>query len=75
MRDYASFRGNWPVVPDGFESLRSLQLRLALKKHADVAPIIALQRDKGLCLQRPESRWCCPLTFSGFFSERALKVR
>src|SRR5579883_419574 len=26
MRNYASFRGNWPVVPDGFESLRSLHL-------------------------------------------------
>jgi hypothetical protein len=24
MRNYASFCGNWPVVPDGFESLRSL---------------------------------------------------
>jgi hypothetical protein len=24
MRNYASFRGNWPVIPDGFESLRSL---------------------------------------------------
>jgi len=24
MRNYASFGGNWPVVPDSFESLRSL---------------------------------------------------
>jgi excisionase family DNA binding protein len=25
MRNYASFTGNWPVVPDGFESLYSRQ--------------------------------------------------
>jgi uncharacterized protein involved in copper resistance len=56
MRNYASFYGNWPVVPDGVESLRSLQLRLSFKKHADVAPIVGLQRDRGFCLQGAESR-------------------
>jgi hypothetical protein len=31
MRNYASFCGNWPVVPDGFESLRSLHFFFILK--------------------------------------------
>jgi hypothetical protein len=30
MSNYASFRGNWQVTPDGFESLRSLHLYLSV---------------------------------------------
>jgi hypothetical protein len=55
MRNYASFRGNWPVVPDGFESLRSLQLRLSLKKHAGVAPIIGSQRNRRFVYKLPKA--------------------
>jgi len=37
MRNYASFRGNWPVVPDGFESLRSLHFFVPLPLIKDKA--------------------------------------
>src|SRR6266404_9181242 len=37
MRNYASFRGNWPVVLDGFESLRSLHFLPALNKQFTTA--------------------------------------
>ena len=52
-----SHRGlrRWLGSRSGFESLRSLYLRLGFKDPADMACIVGLQRDRAFCLQESES--------------------
>ena len=46
----------------------------SFKAHADMSTIIGLQRDMNFCLQDQKAD-SSALTFSEFFSKRALKVR
>jgi hypothetical protein len=48
----ATLQIGWARKPGGFESLRSLRLRLSFRKHATVAPIVGLQRDRGFYLTK-----------------------